>query len=99
MSLIQQAPGHFIMEGSITFDNAATVVADGQKLLSTSLSTKHWCIDLAATEQADSSALSVFLSWIRLAQKQDIHLTFSNMPAQLEALVQVSDLQNLLQMA
>ncbi len=100
MPLEALANGHFAMKGPITFDNAATVVAEGKKRLSASTSSQkitHWCIDLASTEQADSSALSVFLSWMRFAQKQGILLSFQNMPAQLEALAQVSDLQDLLQ--
>ncbi|WP_330926573.1 STAS domain-containing protein [Candidatus Sororendozoicomonas aggregata] len=100
MPLEALANGHFAMKGSITFDNAVTVVTEGKKQLMASASSQgvtHWCIDLAFTEQADSSALSVLLSWMRLAQKEGTTLSFQNMPAQLEALVQVADLEELLQ--
>ncbi len=92
--------GRFVLDGPITFDNAASVAAEGESVLSRFFEESaegHWDIDLGKLELADSSALSVFLSWMRLAHKNNVTICFSNIPCQLAALAQVCDVQELMQ--
>ena len=98
MSLEMTEPGCFMLEGPVTFDNAATVAVNGEAALARFLASnaeKHWEINLSAMQLADSSALSVFLSWMRFAHSKNVSICFSNIPAQLEALAKVSDVYDL----
>lgn len=54
------------------------------------------CIDLAAVQHADSSALALLLEWQRLARRLDIEVTYRNLPQQLMQIGQVSELQDIL---
>ncbi|MDP0562841.1 MAG: hypothetical protein QS721_11170 [Candidatus Endonucleobacter sp. (ex Gigantidas childressi)] len=100
MSLELTAPGCFRLLGPVNFDNAAKVSADGVAAVSKYLvNNPNGCleINLAEAKLADSSTLSVLLSWMRFANKKYIRLCFSNIPAQIRALAKVSDLYDLIQ--
>ena len=53
-------------------------------------------IDLAEVSRSDSAGLALLLEWQRLAQEQDIQLTFRNLPEQMQAIIQVSGLDKLI---
>ncbi len=92
-------PGRLVLIGPVTFDNAAAVAAEGEAVLSNCFSETaqgHCEINLAQMEVADSSALSVFLSWMRFAKKRQATICFSAIPAQLEALANVCDMKALM---
>ncbi|MDD7805441.1 MAG: STAS domain-containing protein, partial [Endozoicomonas sp. (ex Botrylloides leachii)] len=94
MLLETKDAGCFIVQGAVTFDNAAQVAEEGKKVLARAFTNNPkdaWFISLAEMALSDSSALSVFLSWVRFAQSKNTRLCFTNMPAQFEALAKVSD--------
>ncbi|WP_422449989.1 STAS domain-containing protein [Endozoicomonas sp. ALB091] len=95
MTLAVAAPGRFTLNGVVNFTTSAVVEEQGARLLLTS-GGDDWEIDLSGISQADSSALSVFLSWIRLAKKQQTSIEFVGMPHELEALAEVCGIQPLL---
>lgn len=100
MALSIKEPGYLQLDGPITFDNAALVAAEGEVVLSRCLVEEmgsRWQIDLGQLDAADSSAFSVFLSWMRFAYKHNIAICFFNIPEQLAALVKVCDMQDLMQ--
>ncbi|MDP0588643.1 MAG: STAS domain-containing protein [Candidatus Endonucleobacter bathymodioli] len=92
--------GCFKLVGPVTFDNAAKVAANGEKVLSKSLvggTIGCFEINLIEVKLSDSSALSVLLSWMRFANKKNITICFSHIPRQIQALAKVSDLYDLIQ--
>lgn len=95
MTLAVVAPGRFKLHGRVNFATSAEIEAQGAHLLLAS-GDDGWEIDLIGISHADSSALSVFLSWIRLAKKHQKSLCFTDMPDELEALAQVCGIQPLL---
>lgn len=82
----------------MTFDNAAAVDESGRKLLENGLrqGVSRFELNLAGLIQADSSTLSVCLSWLRLAQKHNVSLCFSDIPPGLQALAVVCGIDTLL---
>lgn len=98
MTFKQAEPGRYTLEGNVTFENASIVEAEGLKALQESLSdnSASWQICLLGIQQADSSALSVCLSWLRFAQKQNVRLCFTDIPRELHALAKVCGISELL---
>ncbi|WP_020583185.1 STAS domain-containing protein [Endozoicomonas elysicola] len=95
MSLELVEPGHFKLSGIINFETAPVIELQGRKLLE-STSEDRWEISLRGVSQADSSALSVCLSWVRLAREHNKSICFSSMPVKLKALAQVCGIQGLI---
>ncbi len=82
------------VEGSVTIDNVASVVARGIGLLDQGDVT----IDLAGLTDADSSVVSLLLEWRREAALRNRQVCIANMPENLQSLVRlygVSELINL----
>ena len=48
-------------------------------------------VDMAAVEAVDSSAVSLMLSWLRAAQRQQVKLEFINVPDNLRSLANLYD--------
>lgn len=98
MMFKQVESGRFALEGSITFENASTVESEGLKELQKNLSNQPalWQISLLSISQADSSALSVCLSWLRFAQQHNVRLCFTDIPRELHALAKVCGISELL---
>ncbi len=90
------SPGQFKLVGVINFETSPAIEQQGQRMLQVSTD-EHWQIDLSGVIQADSSALSVCLSWVRLARAQKKSIKFNNMPLDLAALAEVCTVQKLLQ--
>lgn len=53
-------------------------------------------VDLQQVEAVDSAAVSVLLQWSRLAQNNDVQLSFINLPANLRSLVNLYDVAEML---
>jgi phospholipid transport system transporter-binding protein len=53
-------------------------------------------IDLSAVEICDSAGVAVLVDWLRLAAIQGTRLRYRNAPAQVIAIADVSDLEQLL---
>ena len=90
-------PGRFSLDGEIIFDTASTVESQGLGELKKGLGTgDHWVISLSGIKRADSSALSVCLSWLRYARQQRVRLCFTDIPKELHALARVCGIHDLL---
>ena len=98
MTFRQVEPGRFILEGRVIFENASEVESEGLKALQKGQLDKpgQWQVSLLGVHQADSSALSVCLSWLRFARKQNIPLCFTDIPGELHALARVCGISELL---
>ncbi len=99
MTLRMVEPGRFAFDGAITFDNASEVDKQGMAELKNclQLNPPERCeISLQSMKQVDSSALSVCLSWVRLARKHHIRLCFTDIPRELHALASVCGISEML---
>lgn len=95
MTLELVVPGRFKLNGVINFETSPLVEQQGSLLLQ-EIGEERWQIDLSGITQADSSALSVCLSWIRLAGSHHKSVCYTGMPDELGALARVCGIQQLL---
>ncbi len=79
-------------EGPLTLEQATNILAEGNQAISDGVIV----FDLAAITQVDSCALSLLLSWRRLAQARSIALTFRNIPESVHSLAGLYGLAELL---
>lgn len=94
MTLEVLSPGRFKLHGTVNFATSPGIEQQGRRLLPQARGA-GWEIDLSGIVQTDSSALSVCLSWIRLARDNQKTICFSGMPSALGALAQVCGIQDL----
>lgn len=53
-------------------------------------------VDLGSVTRADSAGLALLIEWLRLARRQNLTITYRNLPAQLLQIAHVSELQDVL---
>lgn len=53
-------------------------------------------VDLGSVTRADSAGLALLIEWLRLARRQNLTITYRNLPAQLLQIADVSELQEVL---
>jgi phospholipid transport system transporter-binding protein len=56
-------------------------------------------IDLAGVSRADSAGVALLVAWLGQARRRQQPLRFINLPAQMQAIIQVTDLEQLLPLA
>lgn len=79
-----------LVRGSIDFDNAATVYAQGLNLLQQQPSSPVY-VDLAGLQSSNSITLAIFVQWLRhRAVGQALYL--QHVPPKMQAIVQASNL-------
>lgn len=89
LSLTEQAPGYYTVEGSMTFASIDKKTLKSFKFLKGMDSIR---IDLAKVEATDSAGLALMIEWIKLSRLSRIRLSFMNIPEQLLALAKLSGL-------
>lgn len=92
MSTSAGSPARQSLSGALTFDT----VPD---LYQTSLgwfTDKSLSVDFAQVSKADSAGLALMTEWRRLARTKNCQIEFLNIPAQVQELIKVSDLQDVL---
>jgi phospholipid transport system transporter-binding protein len=72
---------------SLTFDNAATLLAAGARAIDAG----ETQFDFAALATLDSSAVATLLAWQRKAHSLGRTLSFANVPANLASLISLYD--------
>ncbi len=77
---------------SVTVANASLVLAQGVAAIQGG----QRVIDLACIKTADSSAVAVLLAWQRTAREQGATLQLTNMPANLQSLTTLYDVDSFL---
>jgi phospholipid transport system transporter-binding protein len=53
-------------------------------------------IDLGGVGDSDSAGLALLIEWLRLARQWDKAIHFANVPAQIEALARISEVEELI---
>ena len=57
---------------------------------------KELDIDLGGVGESDSAGLALLIEWLRLARQGQKSLRFANVPAQIEALARISEVEDLI---
>ena len=68
--------GRFCLVGSVDYDNAGQVLADGQKLFSEH---DEVVVDLGSADVANTAGLAVMMEWASWSDIKDIVLTFDGL--------------------
>ncbi len=85
--------GRFLLSGSLTFDNVPDIWRETRALLS---SHRRLAFDLSGIQRTTSAGLALLIEWLRLARREGKALRYLNVPGQMRALIQVSDLEAIL---
>jgi len=83
MGLIEQQGEKLIVHSAMTVETASALLDASLPLLSTGHSIE---MDLSEVSDADSSAISVILEWLRVANSRQVQLKYSGMSPSLLSL-------------
>jgi phospholipid transport system transporter-binding protein len=83
------------LTGFLVFDTVLTIYQSGIDYLE-QYTLPELEIDLSKVEKSDSSGLSVFLGWMRVAQKKNIKLQFTYVPQYLVDVAKLSGIEDIL---
>lgn len=85
--------GRFRVTGIL---DAATVVELLEQSLERFKGEPHICVDLGGVAEGDSAGLALLIEWLRIARQRDQRIQFTNVPAQINALARISEVEDLL---
>lgn len=85
--------GRAALTGALTFSTAAALMPLGVTSITKGQVTS---IDLAAVTGADSAGLALLIEWLSVAKAEGQSLHYENVPAQLQQLAKLSDVEALL---
>lgn len=89
----EAGPGRLVASGDLSFATARHALQAGLARLPPA---RACTIDLAGITSADSAGLAVLIEWLSVAAARGSTLTFESVPAQLRAIAQISDLEDLI---
>ena len=89
-TLTQAQSGHCLIEGAMSFASVAQLLEDSADYL---LPNSALLFDLQGVDHADSAGVALLVEWLRLARERQVKIEFRNIPAQMLAIIEVSDLQ------
>ena len=90
--MITRSEGHMKVSGTLTMDNAGALFAEGLK----SPPNSTLLVDMSQLEKVDSAAVSLMLAWLREAQRNNVSLSFTNVPDNLTSLSNLYGVADLL---
>ena len=90
-TLVAQGEGSYLLSGDLSFTTVTALLQQTRTLCNGGGSLN---VDLSGVSRSDSAGVALLLEWLRLAQTQNATITFSNIPAQMWALIEVSDLDD-----
>lgn len=91
LTLVEQSPGYFTVEGNLTF---ASIDQQSLKSFKFLKGIDRICIDLAKVGTTDSAGLALMIEWIKHSRMIRAQLWFKNVPEQLQALAKLSGLDS-----
>ncbi len=87
LSLYEQSPGYFTVEGNLTFASIDKQTPQSFRFLK-GIETIY--IDLSKVGKTDSAGLALMIEWIKQSRMIRAQLRFKNIPEQLMALAKLS---------
>lgn len=91
--LAPSGPGKFELSGEVGFDDAARLLAEGDRAFDALASVE---VDLARVTRADSAGLALLIEWALAARAAGRPLRYSNLPPAVVSLAGISDVSELL---
>ncbi len=85
--------GRFALHGDLTFRTASKALETSRKLFADHASIE---VDLADVRRGDSAGLALLLEWVNWARNHVREIRFLNVPSQIEAIAQISEVDNML---
>ena len=89
LSIVTEGPGHFIVDGDLTFSAMDKKIIKSFRFLS---SAKRVVIDLGGVGNTDSGGLALLIEWLKVARSKRVQLEFRNIPEQILNLAKLSGL-------
>ena len=83
------------LTGFLMFDTILPIYQSGLSYLE-NYSLPELEVDLSQVEKSDSSGLSLFLGWMRMAKKRKVNIHFTNVPKYLLDVARVSGIDAIL---
>lgn len=93
--MIERNAGRLCVHAAMVMANAPALLEAGRAAFREPTET----LDLAAVNEADSSALAVMLAWLRTASAEGRQLGFINVPAGVQALADLYGVDEILSLA
>jgi phospholipid transport system transporter-binding protein len=93
--VVVSAPGRILVSSALNFDTASRICDAGIECF-TRDGSPVLVVDCAQVPNADSAGLAVLIEWRRWAHQRGHHLKFVNLPAQICAIAQLSEITELL---
>ncbi len=90
--LTQESSGEYSLTGSLNFDTVAALHHETQ----IDMSKGEVLVSLRHVDQSDSAGLALLVEWARLADKSRCSLRYTDIPAQLQTLIDVTGLNPIL---
>jgi phospholipid transport system transporter-binding protein len=81
------------VNGVLHFTTVTTLLSEGSAAIS---SGRAAVIDLAGVKDSDSSGLALLIEWLSIARASSHGLRYENIPAQLQQLARLSEVEELL---
>lgn len=89
------APGRITVGSALTFQTARRVCAAGIECF-TRDGSPMIVVDCAGVPNGDSAGLAVLIEWRRWCHQHGQHLKFANLPQQISAIAQLSEVSEVL---
>jgi phospholipid transport system transporter-binding protein len=85
--------GRFRISGVLDASTAREVLEQSESSFAQS---KEIDVDLGGVGESDSAGLALLIEWLRIARQGGRAIRFANVPAQIEALARISEVEDLI---
>jgi phospholipid transport system transporter-binding protein len=85
--------GRFRVSGVLDASSAREVLEQSESRFE---QFKELDVDLGGVGESDSAGLALLIEWLRLARQGEKTIRFANVPAQIEALARISEVEDLI---
>ena len=85
--------GRFRVTGVLDASTAANVLEESEARFTQAPKID---VDLGGVGESDSAGLALLIEWLRMARQAGKEIRFANLPAQIEALARISEVEDLI---
>src|SRR5690349_4810589 len=92
-SVVEAGPDRITVRGALTFATAREARIAGLDVIAASQG-REIVVDCGPVSDSDSAGLAVLLDWLGAARRRQTTLRFSNVPERLNAIAQISEIED-----
>ncbi len=85
--------GRFAVQSDLTFESATAILSQSKRLFA---DYSRITVDMSRVRVADSAGLALLLEWVSWARHYDREIAYENIPEQLSAIAEISEVTTLL---